>query len=408
MQRSHKQTWFMLSTVYMSQYLGISFFIAASVVVLRSLGLPLDKLALINLIILPIALKVCFALIVDHVQTFLAGRYRGWLLIAQSSMAILLVLISFIDIINNFYLALSLFFAYSVMTCFQDVAVDGLSCKIFPESRRQKVNAVQYASNLCGNIIGGGITLIFYDTLQWQGALLVLAALTVVSIIQLVFYVEPQEGEGDRGQVLHAETQKKLYSQIKFFYKTYKLWFIFLLILPIGFSSAYALINPMLVDLGWTIQDIGFVTKIYGSLLGIISALLIMPLIAWLGRIKTVQLLMLLQALSLLALPTLAKGGAGTGAVYLAIGLYSIVNPALLAAVSTLIMDKAALMKAKSTFFSLQLSLLVVMGFIYSAIAMLAANSYGYFAVVVSAIILSFMLAVVFALGLSVGVKQKS
>lgn len=392
--------WLMLATVYMSQYVGISFILAASVVVLRTLGLPLDKLALINLVVLPIAGKIFFALIVDHVQTFLAGRYRGWLLMAQSGMTILLVAISFVDIVNHFYLALGLLFIYSLITCIQDVSVDGLACKIFDEGSRQKANAVQYSSNLLGNIIGGGVVLLFYDYLQWQGALLVLACLTLLSVIQLIFYCEPESDARQESQELYDETQQHLFSQIKFFYRQYKLWFLFLMILPIGFSSAYSLINPMLVDLGWSIQDIGVVTKIYGSILGVISALCVVPLVKWIGRIRTVQLLITLQAFTLLALPTLAQGIAGTLTVYFAVGLYSIVHPALLASITTLIMDKAAVMKAKSTFFSLQLSVVVVMGFVYSAIAMTAANSYGYFSIIVTSIILSFAVAALFLVGL--------
>ena len=91
-------TWLMLTTLYISQYIGISFVLTALVVVLRASGFALDKLALLNLIAFPIAGKLFFALAVDHILTFFQGRYRGWLIIAQGSMAVLLVVISFVDI----------------------------------------------------------------------------------------------------------------------------------------------------------------------------------------------------------------------------------------------------------------------------------------------------------------------
>lgn len=68
--------------------------------------------------------------------------------------------------------------------------------------------------------------------------------------------------------------------------------------------------------------------------------------------------------------------------VYLAIFGYFLANPGLMAALSTLIMDRASTMPAKATFFSLQLSLIVFMGFAYSAIGLAFAQHIGYTAVV--------------------------
>ena len=113
-------TWLMLTTLYISQYIGISFVLTALVVVLRASGFALDKLALLNLIAFPIAGKLFFALAVDHILTLFQGRYRGWLIIAQGSMAVLLVVISFVDITQHFYTVVGLFFLYSIMTCIQD------------------------------------------------------------------------------------------------------------------------------------------------------------------------------------------------------------------------------------------------------------------------------------------------
>ncbi|RZN58754.1 MFS transporter [Avibacterium paragallinarum] len=392
-------TWSMLISLYMTQYIGISFALTASIVVLRVSGFSLDKLALLNLIALPIAGKLFFALAVDHIRTFFQGMYRGWLIIAQSCMTILLVISSFFDIAQHFSIVLVLFLLYSVMTCIQDVAIDGLACKIFVESDRQKANAVQYASNLFGNIIGGGIILMFYNTLQWQGSLFVLSALTAISVVQLIFYYEP---EAEKVAYKESRTKYPLIAQMTAFMKANKMWFFLLLILPSGFSSAYALINPMLVDAGWSIANIGIATKIYGAIIGVFSALLIIPLIKRFGRIKTLQYLLILQTLPLLCLLMLTQQKIEILTAYGVIGLYSLIQPALLASISTVIMDKAAPMQAKATFFSLQLSVIVIMGFIYATMAMSFAGQYGYFPVLLSSIALN-LIAAIFTFNFSYG-----
>lgn len=375
----------MLLMIYMSQYVGLSFILTAAVVILRSSGLPLNKLALINIVALPLIGKLFFAVIVDHIACFFKGRYRGWLLLAQSGMCVLLICISYLDITQHFSLVLLLFMLYSIMTCIQDVAIDGLACKIFTKNDRQKANAIQYVGNLLGNIIGGGLILIFYDVLAWQGSLLILAVLTSFSILQLFFYTEPETSSIHTNPL--TQQCSDLWKQIGQFLKLNKSWLLLLIIVPSGFSSAYALINPMLVDIGWSTSDIGFITKIYGSVLGVISALTIIPLIKWFGRFGAVHCLMFFQVLALVAL-LFAYHIPEKINVFLAIGIYSLVQPALLAAISTIMMDKVERLDAKSTFFSLQQSIGVVVGFAYASIAITLVESLGYLTVFILSIIL--------------------
>ena len=87
-----------------------------------------------------------------------------------------------------------------------------------------------------------------------------------------------------------------------------------------------------------------------------------------LGRAKALLSLMFLQSVVLIALIPLTQGYAGAIGIYVALGLYSLIQPALLATVSTVIMDKASVTTSKSTFFSLQLTIVVFMGFVYSAL----------------------------------------
>lgn len=378
----------MFMMVYMTQYIGISFILTGAVVILKHLGFPLKQLSLLYLVTLPIAFKVFFGVLVDKIKTVFQGHYRGWLLIAQSGMFLLLVFISFSDIVNSFYLVLILFFIYAILTCVQDVAIDGLACKIFAKDERQKVNAVQYAGNLSGNIVGGGVILIFYEFLGWQGSLLLLAALTFLSLFLIIIYREPVVKVMPSS--FNAEPIK-LWTEFKRFWSAHKQWLFFLTLLPLGLSVAYALINPMLVDLNWTPQNIGFLTKIYGSIIGVFSALSIIPLMTMLGRAKALLSLMFLQSVVLIALIPLTQGYAGAIGIYVALGLYSLIQPALLATVSTVIMDKASVTTSKSTFFSLQLTIVVFMGFVYSALGIRIAHSYGYFVVMVGAIVVSFV-----------------
>lgn len=381
MMSHHSKPWLLLISTYTTQYIGIAFMMSATFAILRQSGIALDKLALLNLIALPMLGKVLYAPFVDSFRLLTQGQYRSWLLFAQLCMTGLLLACGYLDVHKQFPVMLVLFIVYSLFMSIQDVAIDGLATKIFQASERQFANSIQYASNLLGNIIGGGLLLILYPWLQWKGAFIILALLTAVTWIQLLFYREPEDKFFNPHHNVSSQF-KSLAQQLKLFITKHKSWFVLLFIYPIGFTAVFGILNPLLVDAKWSLVDIGFATKVFGSIIGILSAFLATILINQLQRKKALITLTVMQGLTLLLFVPLTLGYTSKLMVYLAIFGYFIANPGLIATISTLIMDRAANMPAKATFFSLQLSLVVFMGFVYSALGLTLAQHIGYTAVV--------------------------
>lgn len=384
--------WVLLISTYTTQYIGVAFIMSAAFAILRQSGIALNQLALLNLIAIPMLGKILYAPFVDSFRLFAQGQYRSWLIFAQFCMVALLVICGWLDIQNQFSIVMILFIVYTLFMSIQDVAIDGLASKIFQASERQFANSIQYASNLLGNIIGGGLLLILYPWLQWKGALCVLAILTSITFIQLLFYREPEDVYVNPHNTI-ASQFKSLGQQLKVFLYKYRRWFLLLFVYPIGFTAVFGILNPLLVDAKWSLVDIGFATKIFGSFVGIVSAFLATIMINRFQRKKALISLTILQGLTLLLFIPLTLGYTTKPLVYLAIFGYFIANPAVMATLSTMIMDRAASMPAKATFFSLQLSLVVFMGFAYSAMGLALAQRMGYTAVV----ILTFICAMVVA-----------
>lgn len=379
--KENSKPWSLLISVYTTQYIGIAFMISAAFAILRQSGIALDKLALMNLIALPMLGKVLYAPFIDSFRLFFQGQYRSWLIAAQLCMTLLLFICGLLDIQQHFSAILILFIVYTLFMSMQDVAIDGLACKIFKATERQFANSIQYSSNLMGNIIGGGLLLILYPWLHWQGALWILAGLTALTNIQLFFYQEPDNAWVNPHRGISGQF-KSLAQQIKLFIQQHKVWFALLFVYPIGFTAVFGILNPLLVDAKWSLADIGFATKVFGSIVGIFSAFLATFLINKLRRKAALISLTLLQGVALLLFIPLTLGYTTKPLVYLAIFGYFLSNPGLMSALSTLIMDQASTMPAKATFFSLQLSLIVFMGFAYSAIGLAFAQHIGYTAVV--------------------------
>lgn len=402
--RTKQFPWPMLASIYITQYIGVAFITSAAVAILRKQGIALDKLALLNLIALPLFGKIFYAPFIDKYRLFFQGRYRSWLILAQGCMTLLLLIIGFMSLDQQFSLILIGFVIYVFFMSLQDVSVDGLSCKLFDVESRKLGSSVQFSGNLLGNIIGGGVILMIYPWIQWQGALLILAGLTLISLIQILFYQEPEHTSND--EILTSENPALFRSLIGFIKQHYR-WFIVLCVYPIASTCGFALVAPVLVDNGWQMGDIGFVMKIYGSLIGLLSALLATPLISRLGRFNALLTVIAIQALALLLMIPMTLGHADKLMVYIAITTHFIAFPAMLVVSATIIMDKAAQTAHKATFFALQFSLASTLGFMYSGFSMTLAKHFGYDTVLIVGTAIAFCIVPFAWLMLRSEYKQK-
>jgi MFS transporter, PAT family, beta-lactamase induction signal transducer AmpG len=382
--------WLMLASIYITQYIGVAFILSATTAILRQQGVALDKLALVNLALLPLAGKVLYAPLIDKYRLFFQGKYRSWLIIAQANMALMLLLAGGINFEQHFSWILIVMAFYVFFMSIQDVSVDGLSCKLFDSESRKFANSIQFSGNLLGNIIGGGLILIFYPWLQWHGSLWLLAGLTMISLVQIIIFKEPVESPNF---VSPSNQHKYLMRDVIDFVKQQKRWFLAMALYPIGSTCGFALLNPLLIDNGWQLDDIGFATKIFGSIIGLISAVLATPLITKVGRLNALISVTVLQAIALLLMVPLTLGNTNPLMVYTAITVHFISFPALLVITSTIIMDKAAPTPHKATIFTLQFSFASLLGFTYSAISMAIAKHVGYNMVVSVGAVLTFAIA---------------
>ena len=382
--------WPMLASTYITQYIGIAFLLSAAMAILRQQGVALDKLALLNLAVLPLMGKVFYAPLIDKYRLSLQGKYRSWLIVAQASMALLLMVAGAMDFEKQFTWIIVILALYVFAMSIQDVAVDGLSCKLFDAEARKFASSIQFSGNLLGNIIGGGLILMMYPLLEWHGSLWLLAGLTSISLAQMVVFTEPEESADTR---LQKDEHKHLLRNVKNFIKQQKHWFVIMALYPIGSTCGFALLTPLLVDGGWQFGDIGFAMKIFGSAIGLCSALLATPLITKVGRVNALISVLFIQVLALLFMVPITLGVTEKIMVYAAITVHFISFPALLVISSTMIMDKAAHTPHKATFFTLQFSFASLLGFMYSSLSMTLAKHIGYSAVVISGAILTFVIA---------------
>ena len=378
--------WALLGSLYVTQFLALGFFLIALVAILRQEGAPLEQLGIIYLLGLIWVAKALWAPLVDRLRFGVLGHYRGWLVLTQSGLVLCLLVVGQFDVMTNFEIVFILSLIVALLSATQDVAADGLACRLLSPADRGVGNGVQMAGGLAGNIIGGGGVLMLYPTIGWEGSMMLLAAGVALPLALILWFREPPWASV--GNDLSVERRGGI--SLRQLWRFWKRpgggrWLAILLVYPIAISMAYAMITPILVDADWSLERIGFVLNIVGSAVGMLAALAAGWAIRWIGRRAALVGAALAQAVGLLLLLLPASGATGAASVTVSLCAVFLPYGAVATVVMTLMMDRASASASPATDFTVQYSVYSLMGFLAGAIGLSLAAQLGYQGVIMLA-----------------------
>jgi len=376
-------SWTLLLSLYVTQFLAMGFFLVALVAIMRDLGFSLEMLSTIYLLGLFWVLKPLWAPVIDKYRLPGRGHFRSWLMLLQGSMVLVLLLLSQLMPENSFWTVFMVCMVFAFLSATQDIATDGLALRLLTPANRGIGNGVQSAGGLIGNMLGGGGVLLLYPFLGWQGSILLLSAVTSISLILLFFLREPEVSFATQEKVGFVRRALKFWRQ-----PGYMSWLKLLLIMPMGIGLGYGLLVPMLVDSGWSMDQIGLVMNVAGSLCGIGASILTGMYIRKVGRYLALRRAAWIQCFALLCLLIPAAEYTSQLSVYFAVCAYFIAFSAVSTVLMTLMMDHASV-ETPATDYALQFSINIMMSYIMSSFSMLLAGWLSYWTVILLAFALS-------------------
>lgn len=252
---------------------------------LKDYGIAYASIGAISLVKIPYSLKWLWSPIVDNVRIpflYKLGRRRSWALVVQILLGISIFLMSTVNPQQNLYLMAFFAFTTSFLSATQDIILDAYRVESFsdePEKLSSGV-AIFVLGYRLGLIFSGAGAIYLAAKLSWSSVYIIMSLGILIGLTAIIFSEEVVKYEY---KILNFDTKNikqffnnSLVEPFKSFIKNDNWFWILAFIFTYRLSDSYfgPMSNPFYDDIGFTKEEIAFVTKIYSIVMTIIGGLL--------------------------------------------------------------------------------------------------------------------------------------
>jgi MFS family permease len=263
MKKQETTKYFTLLTLYLAQSIPMSFFSTVVPVIMRMENYSLESIGYLQLIKLPWIIKFLWAPMVDR-NCSNTRQYRRWILASETFYAVVIFSIGFLNLETDFTSIIVLMVIAFTASATHDIATDAFAILILKERERSLGNSMQSAGNFIGTLMGSGVLLVIYHYWGWQYLLFSLAAFVLVVLIPVSLYRDREQKQ--------PEQSRKNISPLEFvwFFRQKKIGghLLLLFLFYSGLIGILTMVKPYLVDLGYSVKEIGFISGIFGTACG--------------------------------------------------------------------------------------------------------------------------------------------
>lgn len=246
-------------------------------------GIDLKTIGWASLLVLPTTLRFFWAPIFDHYKIPFLDRRRGWLLVTQVLLILLLgytATLSPLTLIKIFHLTFPYILLVSLLTAIistsQDIIINAYQTEILPQEERGLGAAIYVTGWRVGVIISGALALVMASKWGWQNTYLFMASLMSIGIIATCIAPNAPYNTDQAKNFFYA-----LVVPVHDFFQRYgtRTAILFLLIIlsyKLGEALALALNSTFLLrQMGYSLALVGMVNKtmsVFSALFGGILA----------------------------------------------------------------------------------------------------------------------------------------
>lgn len=305
----------LLFSLYIAQSIPMSFFSTVVPVIMRQENYSLESIGLLQLVKLPWILKFLWAPLVDN-KAKNSTQLKQWIIYSELFYALVIFGIGMLSLQTNFELIIVLMIIAFTASATQDIAVDAFAILILRKNERSLGNSIQSAGSFIGSLMGTGVLLIAYYYFGWQILLWILAAGVLFVIIPLPIYQRRKPIQKEASPKITINAIKNFFAQKGMHKRVLVLAFYYS-----GIIGTLAMLKPYMVDLGYSIKEIGFMSGIYGTSIAAGSAFLGGFIQKRIGRRKALYLFSTINLLTALWFVSISIGTPTTWMLYIGIGM---------------------------------------------------------------------------------------
>lgn len=267
--------------LYIAQTIPMSFFSTVIPVMMRQENFSLSAIGLLQLIKLPWILKFLWSPLVDR-HTVTANDYKRWIFSSELIYAFLIFGVAFLNFHTDFYIIVALIILSFIASATQDIATDALAVLSFSKQDKSLANSMQSMGSFGGSMIGGGVLLLLFKQIGWNELLPYVTLFVIVALLPLAFNsgitIQPKQTHerAKKADVLYFFLRKKIWKQIGFLFLYYS-----------GLIGTLAMLKPYLVDLGYSMKEIGIMSGMAGTFVGFLSSFAGGMIVRRIGRFRS-------------------------------------------------------------------------------------------------------------------------
>lgn len=252
--------------LYIAQSIPMSFFSTVLPVIMRQENFSLASIGLLQLIKLPWIVKFLWSPFIDR-SSVTTNDYKRWIFSSELIYAVLIFIVAFLDFQTDFYTILLLVILSFFASATQDIATDALAVLSFSRKDKSLVNSMQSMGSFAGSMIGSGLMLLLFRQMGWNSLLPCLSAFVIIALLPLFLnrririQTKSSAVRAKKADFIYFFTQKGIWRQVGFLFLYYS-----------GLIGTLAMLKPYLVDLGYTMKEIGLMFGIAGTSVGALSS----------------------------------------------------------------------------------------------------------------------------------------
>ena len=296
---------------------------------LRTEGLSLTSIGMFSLIMLPYNWKFIVAPLLDRYVVPGFGRRRWWMFASQIALTVMIGLMGYFNPVQSIWSIAYLAIAVACASSIQDIAIDAYRREILPDNELGMGNAIAANAYRVAGLVSFSLAVYLSKFADWRMVHIFVALWMLPGAMCSLFVSEPR---------IYGETPRTLRTAVlepfrEFFrrsggYRTAVYVLLFMLLYKFGDNLALTLITPFYHDMGFSAEQIAFVTKTIALAAMVIGGLLGGVIMFRIGINRSLWLFGVVQIASIFGIAYLATQGnnvwvlaGAVGFEYLGVGL---------------------------------------------------------------------------------------